>query len=123
MLKNGTQMLIKPLVKLFNLIFDNGEFPCICNSSLLVLLHKKGDRLDPANYRGLPITSNLGKLFNKIIHNRLYDYLDGKNLISINQIGFKPKCRMSDHIFTLKTIADQYRQKRKKVFAAFIDLN
>ena len=48
--------------------------------------------------------------------------MDIKNLISKNQIGFKEKSRTADHIFTLKTITDQYRQKKKKVFAAFIDL-
>ena len=87
-----------------------------------MLLHKKGDKHDPANYRGLSITSNLGKLFNKIIHNRLYNFVFANNLLSINQIGFKQNCRSSDHIFTLKSIVDHYKRKRKKVFAAFIDL-
>ena len=122
MLKNGTHFLIDPLVKLFNLIFKNGKFPSLWNISLLVLLHKKGDKLDPANYRGLSITSNLGKLFNKIIHNRLYNFIYQNNLISTNQIGFKKKSRTSDHIFTLKSVIDHYKQKGKKVFTAFIDL-
>ena len=50
------------------------------------MLHKKGDKHDPMNYRGLSITSNLGKLFNKIIHRRLYDFMEENSLISINQI-------------------------------------
>jgi hypothetical protein len=28
-----------------------------------------------------------------------------------NQIGFKEKSRTADHIFTLKTIIDQYKQE------------
>ena len=122
MLKNGTNILIKPLVKLFNIIFENGVFPTAWNTSLLVMLHKKGDKHDPMNYRGLSITSNLGKLFNKIIHRRLYDFMEENSLISINQIGFKQKSRTVDHIFTLKSIIDTFKLKRKKVFAAFIDL-
>ena len=122
MLKNGTNFLLNSLVKLFNLIFKTGKFPTIWNTSLLVLLHKKGDKLDPANYRGISITSNLGKLFNRIIHDRLYNFIYENNLISENQIGFKKNSRTSDHIFTLKSITDHYKQKGKKVFAAFIDL-
>ena len=44
------------------------------------------------------------------------------SLISENQIGLKAKNRTADHLFSLKTIIDQYKIKKKKVCAAFIDL-
>jgi hypothetical protein len=117
MLKNAVPILIKPLQKLFNLIFKNGTFP-----KILVLLHKKGDTFDPGNYRGISSSSNLGKLFNKVIYKRLLTFMNNTKLISKNQIGFKEKSHTADHIFTLKTIIDQYKQKSKNVFTAFIDL-
>lgn len=115
MLKNSTTALIKPLCKLFNLIFSHGIFPKSWNENYLVLLHKKGNRFDPNNYRGISISSNLGKLFNKIIYNRLLEFMNNHFLISKNQIGFKEKCRTSDHIFTLKTITDNYKMKNQSV--------
>ena len=122
MLKNAVPILIKTTSKtLQSVIFKNGTFPKIWNESFLVLLHKKGDKFDPGNYRGISISSNLGKLFNKVIYKRLLTFMNNKNLISKNQIGFK-KSRTDDHIFTVKTIIDQYKQKSKKVFPAFIDL-
>jgi hypothetical protein len=48
--------------------------------------------------------------------------MKNKNLRSKNQIGFREKSRTADHIFTLKTIIDQYKQKSKKVFTAFIEI-
>ena len=122
MLKNATHIILQPLQKLFNLIFRTGSFPKIWNESFLVLLHKKGNKFDPGNYRGISISSNMGKLFNKIIYKRLLRFINNNNLISKNQIGFKEKSRTTDHIFTLKTIIDKYKKKNKKVFAAFIDL-
>ena len=71
MLKNGTTARLKLLQKLFNFIFSNGNFPKSWNENFIVLLHKKGNKYDPNNYRGISISSNLGKLFNKIIYNRL----------------------------------------------------
>jgi hypothetical protein len=47
------------------------------------------DKYDPSNYRGISITSNLGKRFNKIIHARLLKFIGSNNLICENQIGFK----------------------------------
>ena len=38
-----------------------------------------------------------------------------------HQIGFKKGSRTADHIFLLKGIIDKYVQKRKKMFACFVD--
>ena len=64
----------------------------------------------------------IGKLFNRVIHSRLLKFISSMSLISENQIGLKAKNRTADHLFSLKTIIDQYKIKQKKVFAAFIDL-
>ena len=52
----------------------------------------------------------------------MLDFIKNASLISENQIGFKEKSRTSDHIFTIKTITDYYKNKKQKVYAAFIDL-
>ncbi|CAG2234819.1 unnamed protein product [Mytilus edulis] len=83
MIKNGTNSTMESLVKLFNIVFNEGIFPKIWNESLLVPLHKKGSKADPGNYRGISISSNLGKVFNKIIHARLLKFTQCNNLISI----------------------------------------
>ena len=67
MLKHGSSVFINALKKLFNHIFNDGKFPSCWNESYIVLLHKKGSKNDPANYRGISLTSCLGKLFNKVI--------------------------------------------------------
>lgn len=112
--------MLNSLGKLFNFILNSGTFPQSWNESYLVLLYKSGKRLNPSNYRGISITSDLGKLFNRIIHTRLLEFVKSMSLISENQIGFKENCRTSDHLFSIKTIIDHY--KSKKVYAAFIDL-
>jgi hypothetical protein len=46
LLKNGISVLIKPLEKLFNFIFENGKFTNIWNESLLVpICTRKGTQL------------------------------------------------------------------------------
>lgn len=122
MIKYGFPLLLEPLLKLFNLVFQKGQFPKLWNESYITLIHKKGDKSDPANYRGISLTSNLGKLFNKVLLARIMKFINSNNLICENQIGFKEKARTTDHIFTLKSIIETYKSNKKKVFAAFIDL-
>ena len=65
---------MESLTKLFNFVFEKGEFPKIWNETFIVPLHKTCSKSDPSNYRGLSISSNLGKVFNKIIHLRLIKF-------------------------------------------------
>jgi hypothetical protein len=86
-------------------------------------LHKGGDSDTPNNYRGLTITSCVGKLFNCILNFRLDMFLVKHNLIEDSQIGFTKKARTSDHMFILKCIVDKYcSHEDGKVFACFVDL-
>jgi hypothetical protein len=71
---------------MFNFILK--IFPSVWNESILVPLQKKGSKADPNN-RGLSISSNLGKVFNKIMNTRLKSFVSENNLISKNQIGLK----------------------------------
>ena len=101
MIKYGMPVLLKPLHKLFNFVFDSGSFPKTWNESFISVLHKKGSKHDPGNYRGISLTSNLGKLFNKVIYNRLLEFVNEHNLIlqiisshsslSLNSINHKRK--------------------------------
>ena len=89
MIKYGFPVLIEPILKLFNLIFEKGDFPKLWNESYITLLHKKGNKSDPANYRGISLTSNLGNLFNKVLYARILKFLNLNKIIHENQIGFK----------------------------------
>ena len=117
MIKYGMPLLLEPLTKLFNLIFMKGTFPKAWNESFITLIHKKGNKYDNSNYKGISITSNLGKLFNKIIHAWLLKFIGSNNLICENQIGFKQNCRTlstADHIFSLKSLVDHYTAKKRR---------
>ena len=84
--------------------------------------HKKVTYIQ-SNYRGISITSNLGKRFNKIIHSCLLEFVYEHNVIFENQIGFfKKQSRTSDNMFTLKPFIEHYKAQKQNVYAACIDL-
>ena len=72
---------------------------------------------DPNNYRGICVSSCLGKLFCSILNDRIQPYLRNHKPIHKSQIG-------SDHLFTLKSLIDSHvtYSSRGKVFACFVDL-
>ena len=121
MIKSGLNTLIKPMTKLFNLVFSSGNYPSLWAKGRIISIHKKGDTSNPGNYRGITISSCLGKIFNSVLNNRLCNFLENNNIISEEQIGFRKKHRTSDHLFILKTLIDKYKNAKKSLYIGFID--
>ena len=92
------------LLRFVNIIFSERIYPSKWAENFLKPIFKKDDTTDPDNYRGLAIGSAFAKLFSFILLKRLIDFIDIKNLISPEQIGFIKGKSTSDHIFLLQTI-------------------
>ena len=56
----------------------------------IILVHKKGDKLLITNYRPVVFLPICGELFEKIIFNSLFFYLNNNNLLNSNLCGFRP---------------------------------
>ncbi len=110
------------LQKVFNNIIMYEDLPRSWSIGYLVPIFKKGNSMDPDNYRGISVVSCLAKLFSKILNNRLLKFLRIDNKLSCYQIGFTEKKRTSDHIFVLKCILEEAKNKRQPVFGCFVDL-
>ncbi len=93
MIKHTSSKLQLAVLKLFNVILRVGYFPDIWNQGLITPIFKNGDKFDPNNYRGICVSSNLGKLFCSIINARLLDFITTHNVLSRSQIGFLPNYR------------------------------
>ena len=99
---------------LFNAIYKGSHFPNLWKLGYITPIFKNEDSFDPSNYRGISVCSCLGKLFTLVINERLLKFLEEKNILSYNQIGFRRKYRTADHIFVLNTILNSYFSKGKK---------
>ena len=123
MLKCGARYLTTSLTKLFNFILTKGTYPDSWSTGLISPIFKSGNKSDPSNYRGICVTSCLGKLFSAVLNNRLLNYLQDHDLIHPSQIGFLKGSRTSDHIFSLRTLIDKYvtHTNKGKLFCCFID--
>ena len=87
MIKAGAKILSKPLEKLFNSILENQTYPTEWKHDILGPIHKTGPLDDVNNFRGICITSCLGKLFNSVLKNRLELYLNKNGAIHKSQLS------------------------------------
>ena len=121
-LKNCPDSLIKLITEYFNLILESGIVPSNwCVGMIQPIYKRKGDERDPDNYRGITLISSIGKLFTSCLNSRLTAFLETNEIITENQVGFRKGYSTMDHIFTLHTLLEFYLQRKKRIYAAFID--
>ena len=89
-LKQFKKTLSEPLNNLINLSFTTGVFPNIAKFAKIVPLYKKQNKLECNNYRPISLLSNIGKLIEKLLHKRLYSFLDQSKCLFGSQFGFRP---------------------------------
>ena len=77
------------LEQLFSVIWREELVPRQWREGLIVSLFKKGDKEDPGNYRGITLLSVVGKVFCKILNNRLVKRLDRGGILHEGQAGFR----------------------------------
>ena len=122
-LKVAKLVIARPVLRLFNAILSSGTYPTQWKLDILSPLHKSGEKNDPNNFRGVAVSSCLGKLFNKLLHKRLEKLCNNKGFISEEQGSGKTSSRTSDHLLIVRFLIDKYaRKKGEKLFTCFVDL-
>lgn len=121
-IKNTLDKFLNIYEKLFNIIFDTGVIPSSWLSGIIKPIYKnKGDSNNPKNYRPITIVSCLGKLFTSILNKRLNSYSDEFDILKENQSGFREQYSTLDNIYTIYTLFQILKNKKKKLYCAFID--
>ena len=87
-LRNGAQILAKPISDLCNLSMALLNFADACKIAKVKPLFKKSSKTDPSNYRptSLPL---LSKIFQKVVLNQTEEFLSLNKVLYYYQFGFR----------------------------------
>ena len=123
MIKCAFPVMNDTFLLLFNRILNLNLYPSVWKDDILGPLHKSGCKDDPSNFRGISISSCLGKLFSSLLRNRLEAKCIKENLISSCQISGKKGARTSDHLLVFRHLIDKYvKIGKEKLFVCYFDL-
>ena len=86
---------------------------------LIVNLLKKGDKEEPGNYRGITLLSVVGKVFCKILNNRLVEHLDRERALHEGQAGFRKNKSCIDNVYTLNEVVQGRLREDKPTYTLF----
>ena len=65
-----------------------GVFPSVLKTAKVVSVFKKDSKLDYSNYIPISLLSNIEKILEKLMYDKLYAFLNNNNIIYNLQFGF-----------------------------------
>ena len=84
-------LIVVPLCRIINLSFNCGVFPDVLKVAKVIPLHKGGSTQEVNNFRPISLLSIFDKIIEKLMHKRLYHFLETHNILYEKQFGFRKK--------------------------------
>ena len=114
--------LISPLLaSIINKSIEDGIFPDSLKIAKIIPIFKQGDKYEIQNYRPISLLPLLSKLFEKVAHNQLVNFLNSNDIIFNHQYGFRagksPDNAIADFLkYTYEALDSDFC-----VFSVFLD--
>ena len=121
-LLDAQAMLLEPMTDAFTHLLLVEVPECLCRR-VIHPIFKAGERADPSNYRGITVTPVLSQLFAMVLEARLSVWAESRGIRADGQAGFRKGHRTVDHVFTLRALVTQAKQRKRKLFCCFVDFS
>ena len=99
-----------------------GYVPQAWNDASIITIYKKCDRTDCGNYRGISPLSIAGKIFARILLNRLSTHITPE-VITETQCGFRGNRSTVDMIFCLRQLQEKCIEQDRPLYMVFVDFS
>ena len=119
LIKYGGNTLHTQIHMLIGQIWDEEKIPTEWNRAIITPIHKKGSKLQCANYRGISLLNVTYKLLTKLISKRLEKYTE--SILGDYQCGFRQNRSTTDHIFTLRCILEKCHEYNIPIHQLYVD--
>ena len=111
--------LVRSITVVMNNIAQKKNIPPQWQEGSLVRIYKgKGKKGKCSNERGITLSSNVGKMFERIMNDRM----NVKINITENQAGGQKGRSTTDHILLLKEIIAEGKRRKKPVYLVYLDV-
>lgn len=120
--KKIAPLLATQIANLINVMIETSHYPTIFKTAEITPVYKKGNPSDPQNYRPIAILHNLSKIFEKILLNRIFSFVNKYNVLCDCQFGFRPNFSTKDAVVSLLLNIEKNFILNKKTCVVFIDL-
>ena len=121
LVKLNAQIISQILSIIFNLSIREGCFPSDMKVAKILPLHKGDSVLIPGNYRPISLLPIFSKIFERLIYNRLIEFITHNNILSELQFGFQKNKSTEQAVTSILSALDDAKSKRNSSYCIFLD--
>lgn len=121
-LKMASGTVVPIITHLVNICFKKGIFPNALKKAIITPVYKSGNRDNASNYRPISVLPAISKILEKLINNRILNYLSKFNILSASQYGFRKGLSTEDAVTAISSLIVDNVDKNKKCLTVFLDL-
>ena len=123
MIKICDTSICRPLQLIFQSCLESGKFPNEWKKANVAPVHKKGGKEILKNYRPISLLPIAGKIFKRLLYDRMFEFFMENNLISKNQPGFRPGDSCINQLLSITHEIYQSFDDNLEVRAVFLDIS
>ena len=123
LLKEIAPILCEPLSIITNQSMHTGIFPDLMKLAEVVPLYKSKSRENETNYRPISLLTTMSKVVEKVVYERVYQFLVKTGQICETQYGFRPKHSCEHAIAQVIGSTLKNLECNKKTIAVMLDLS
>ena len=121
--RESFNLICAPLTYIINLSLNSGVVPKEMKIARVIPLFKSGDNSLFTNYRPVSVLPVFSKFLERIIYNRLLDFLNKYDILSRNQYGFRKNYSTAHALIQLYDKISSALDDKKVTLGLFIDLS
>src|SRR6218665_3065371 len=120
---SSTIGLIGPLINIINSSFKHGLVPTYIKIAKITPIFKAGDKNLITNYRPISVLPFFSKIMEKLMANRLTDYINKHVLLSVTQYGFQRGLSTYMALMDMQTNISEAMNQNKFSLGVFFDIS
>ncbi|XP_057292368.1 uncharacterized protein LOC130618404 [Hydractinia symbiolongicarpus] len=120
-LKIAAPAISSPIAQIINKSFELGKYPSLLKTAKVIPVHKGDSKLDVSNYRPISLLPVVSKIFEKVMFDRLYNFVTKMNLLHSKQYGFQKNKSTDQAILDLQANIVERLEKGEISCAIFLD--
>ena len=118
------KFILSPILShLINKSLLSAYFPKSLKVARVVPLHKGGLKDEVNNYRPISVLPLISKIFERIIYNQLYNFLEKYKILCDNQFGFRKKRSTVQAVLDLLNFVYRGLDRSDAVISVFMDFS
>ena len=122
-LKQIIPAISKPLTHIINLSLETGIVHDELKNSHIIPIFKDGAADQINNHRPISLLNSISKVYEKIVHKQLYNYLTYNGILSKQQYGFRKNSSCEHAMIDLLATIEENQNNKEITNLTFIDLS